>query len=292
MSPEAERDTVRHVGGGQRERMAGLLWLLLIVAIIVGRFTPIKPVQDFFGRFRWLSEQALRLAEGLFESYGYLTVFLAPLLENTILLGAILPGALVMLLGGLGAHDGLIHLWPAIPLGILGAWIGDTISYAIGRFGWQKLGPDSRLVRWSERVREPLLEQSAWLVLMYHFAGYSRVVGPAASGFIRMPFRRWVLLDYAGAAAWVVVYMMGGYLLGVLGLSLEATDRNVRVFEALLFALAIVAVAVVLNRGLRRRSEEGTPAARAGVPSTDGQRSGEAARAGERDRKRTRDRVN
>ncbi len=288
MSPEVEQDVVRQEARRQRERMAGIFWLLLIVAIVVGRFTPVKPVQDFYGSFRWLSEQALRLAEGLFESYGYLTVFLAPLLENTILLGAILPGALVMLLAGLGAHDGLIRLWPAIPLGILGAWIGDTVSYGIGRFGWQKLGPESRLVRLSERMREPLLEQSAWLVLLYHFAGYSRVVGPAASGFIRMPFGRWVLLDYAGSAAWVVVYVMGGYLLGVFGLSLEATDRNVRVFEALLFALAVVAVAVVMNRSLGRRRQEGIQSTTNGVASGGGQRSGEPVQAGESDHQKTR----
>lgn len=246
-----------------------LAWIVAIAAVLfVLRFLPIGPLQRFFGSFSWLTEQALSLTKDLFESYGYLTVFLAPLLENTVFLGALLPGTLVMLLAGLGAHDGLISFWLAIPLGIAGAIIGDTISYGIGRFGWQRLGPEARLVRWSERMREPLLEHSIWLVLSYHFAGYSRLVGPAAAGFMRMPFLRWMVLDYAGVALWVVVYLMGGYLLGVFGLSLDDSDRNVRVFEIILFALFVIAVLSVMRTASRtRRREQATPAP---SPSPDG----------------------
>jgi membrane protein DedA with SNARE-associated domain len=233
-----------------------IVWILIVAAIVVaGRLTPYQPLQDFFHSFSWVTEHALRIAKRLFKSYGYLTVFLAPLLENTIFLGAIIPGTIILLLAGVSAHDGLISLWPAIPLAVAGAWIGDTISYGMGRFGSQRLGPESRIVVWSERMREPLLKQSVWLVLMYHFAGYSRLVGPAASGFIRMPFGRWVVLDYAGSTLWVLAYMIGGYLLGVFGLSLDATDRNVRVIEVLLFATAVLAVTAVLARANRRRGE-------------------------------------
>ncbi len=258
-------------GQGPRWGTRELGWIVAIVALIIlGRFVPYKPVSNFFGGFSWLTEQALALAKDLFESYGYPTVFLAPLLENTIFLGALVPGTVVMMLAGLGAHDGLIDLWPAIPLGIAGAWIGDTISYGMGRYGWQRLGPESRLVRWAESMREPLLENSTWLVLMYHFFGYSRVIGPAASGFIRMPFARWVVLDYAGSALWVVVYMMGGYLLGVFGLSLDDTEGNVRGFEIILFVLFVIAILSVMRRARARRRASATAGPTETAPAQDG----------------------
>lgn len=235
-------------------------WTPLIIGIVifatiiaVGRLTPYQPLQDFFHSLSWVTRQALKITKELFESYGYLTVFLAPLLENTIFLGAIIPGLLVMLLAGVSASDGLIDLWPAIPLAIAGAWIGDTISYGIGRFWWQRLSAESRLVRWAEKMREPLLEHSSWLILSYHFFGYSRMIGPAASGFLRVPFLRWMLLDYVGSTLWVVVFMMLGYVLGSFGLSLDATEGNVRVVEVLLFVLAALAVTVVLARANRRQ---------------------------------------
>ena len=230
-------------------RTQALIWFGVIAVIIVaGRVAPVEPVRDFFGSFGWLTKQTLRIAEDLFESYGYLVVFLAPLMENTLFIGALIPGTIIMILAGLGAHDGLISIWPAILLGIVGAMIGDTISYGMGRFGWQRLGPETRLVRWAERMREPLLNHSIWLIMTYHFAGYSRLVGPAAAGFLRMPFLRWMVIDYIGVALWATAFIGAGYLLGVFGLTLEDSDRNVHVFEAILFALFLVAVFTILNR--------------------------------------------
>lgn len=233
-----------------------LVWVVVFAGVFLAlRFVPYQPLQNVLGSFSWLTEKALTIAKNLFQHYGYLTVFLAPLLENTIFLGAIIPGTIIMLLGGLSAHDGLVSIWLAIPLGILGAWIGDTISYGIGRFGWKRLGADSRLVKWAEEMRGPLLEHTSWLVVLYHFAGYSRLIGPAASGFLRVPFARWVLLDYFGSALWVVVFMTGGYLLGVAGLTLESTDKNVRIVEVLLFALAIISVSLILFRANKKKEE-------------------------------------
>ena len=253
------------------DRGRGYLILTAIVAavIIIGQFTPISPVRAFFGRFDWLTEQGVRLAKQLFESYGYPTVFFAPLLENTIFLGALIPGTLVMLLAGLSTHDGLISFWPAVLLGIAGAIIGDTISYGIGRYGWRRLGAKSRLARWAEEMREPLLSHSVWLVLSYHFAGYSRMIGPPAAGFLRMPFLRWMLLDYIGVAIWVFVFLSAGFLLGVFGLSLDDSERNIQVLEIVLFAFFVIAIVSVLRatRGARRR-----PRANAAEtpPSSDG----------------------
>jgi membrane protein DedA with SNARE-associated domain len=242
---------------GDRWQPRDLIWIVVIAAIVmVGRFTPFKPVQNFFGAFGWMTEQALSITKDLFESYGYLTVFLAPLLENTLFIGAIIPGTLVMLLAGLSAEEGLIGLWPGIPLAILGAWIGDTISYGIGRFGWQRLGAESRLAKWSERMRAPLFNENEWVVVAYHFAGYSRLIGPAAAGFMRMPFRRWVVLDYAGAALWVIVFMMLGYILGMLGLSLDTSERNVRIFELILFAFFVIAVLTLMRQANQRQANK------------------------------------
>lgn len=246
-APQSER-------GWQRR---DLIWVVVVaVVIFLGRLSPYKPVRDFFDSFGWLTEQALSITKDLFESYGYLTVFLAPMLENTIFIGALIPGTLVMLLAGLSAHDGLIRFWPAVVLGAIGAMIGDTISYGMGRFGWQRLGPETRLVRWAERMRGPLIEHSIWLVLSYHFAGYSRLIGPAAAGFIRVPFLRWMMLDYLGVAAWVLVFMSGGYLLGAAGLSLDDSDKNVRVFEIILFGFFLLGVFTVMRAANRRSSEQ------------------------------------
>ncbi len=239
-----------------------LVWILVISGIVMaGRWTPYGPVQNFFGWFSWPTEQAIRITKDLFESYGYETVFFAPLLENTLFLGALIPGTVVMLLAGLGAHDGLISFWPSVLLGICGAIIGDTISYGMGRFGWRWLGPESRLVRYAEKMREPLLGHSVWLVLSYHFAGYSRLVGPAAAGFLRMPFARWMLLDYIGVSIWVLTYMTAGFLMAELfNLSLDVSARNVRIFETILFVFFVIAIVSIMRTADAAQERDGEEA--------------------------------
>lgn len=194
------------------------------------------PVEIFHGYgslLRWAAD-AVR---SLFEDYGYWVVFFGTLCENTLLVGLIVPGALVVLLAGLAAHDGTIS-WPeAIVLGIVGTIIGDTISYYLGRYGWSRFGQTKFLSDLFDKVQEPLLRRGAWFVLFYHFAGYTRVIGPTAAGLLRMPYRRWAPVDYGGAVLWVFCYFGIGYGLGVAGLTLDSTDKYFRYFE---WALLII----------------------------------------------------
>ena len=206
-----------------------------------------------------LAEETVELVEGLFESYGYWVVFLGTLLENMLFLGLVVPGVLVLLLAGLSVHDGTLSLPLVLALGIAGTIMGDTASYVIGRLGWHRalirLAPE-RFHRWTEGLRQPVMRWSVLFVLFYHFAGYSRVVGPAAAGILRMPARRWVILDYAGATLWVTAFVMEGYVLGRLGISLDSTQDNFRLFEWLLFAAFagwIVILAFSARRLLRQR---------------------------------------
>jgi membrane protein DedA with SNARE-associated domain len=194
------------------------------------------PVEIFHGYgslLRWAADTV----RSLFEDYGYWVVFFGTLSENTLLVGLIVPGALVVLLAGLAAHDGTISWHEAIPLGIAGTVIGDTISYFLGRYGWSRFGETKLIKDLYEKAREPLLRRGVWFVLLYHFAGYTRVIGPTAAGLLRMPFRRWALADYGGAVLWILAYFGIGYGLGLAGLTLDSTDEYFRYVE---WALLII----------------------------------------------------
>lgn len=241
----------------------GAVWVAVVVALVVvaSRLTPFQPLQDALGWYREFTEALLSLAEWIFREYGYLATFLAPLVENSFLLGLLIPGAVIMVVAGLGAHDGLINPFIAVPLGIAGAIIGDVLSYVIGRYGWKRMLRGGRFDAWTERIRDPLMESATSLVLMYHFFGYTRLIGPTAAGFMRMPFRKWAPLDFIGASLWVVTFMGGGYVLGLLGLTLDDTERNVRVFEWLLFAAFVGWWLLTVQRNFDRASKRRRAAA-------------------------------
>jgi membrane protein DedA with SNARE-associated domain len=114
-------------------------------------------------------------------------------------------------------------------------------------------------------VRSALLRRTGLFVLAYHFLGYTRVLGPVTAGALRLPFRRWYLLDLVGAAVWVSVYLAAGYLLGVLGISLSTADENVHRLDRLLLVLAIggITTLLIVRARLRRRAVRLQPPAAA-----------------------------
>jgi membrane protein DedA with SNARE-associated domain len=187
--------------------------------------------ETIFHGYSSLIRSGADAAQSLFESYGYWVVFFGTLCENTLLLGLIVPGALVLILAGLSAENGTISVPLAIGLGIAGTVIGDTISYCLGRLGWARFGRAQMFRDLNEKVREPILRRGTLFVLVYHFAGYTRVVGPTAAGFLKMPYGKWAPADYIGASLWVCLYMAIGYGLGKAGFTLDSTDEYFRYVE-------------------------------------------------------------
>jgi membrane protein DedA with SNARE-associated domain len=209
--------------------------------------------------YRWLVRQSLIWARDLFESYGYLVVFLGTSLENMLFLGLFIPGIFILLLAGISAENGLINLPLAFIIGVIGTSLGDTVSYFGGRFGWKRALEHTKNVPWMDTIHHALQRHPALFVLAYHFMGYTRLVGPLTAGALRLPFTRWWLLDFMGAVLWVGTYLSLGYLFGLLGFELDEAEDNVRRLEWLLVGLAVVGV--VFWAVMRRRGQSNEPPA-------------------------------
>jgi membrane-associated protein len=200
-----------------------------------------------FDAYASLLASAAEWVRDLFDRYGYWVVFLGTLCENTLLVGLVVPGVIVILLAGLSAHEGAMDPAYAAALGIAGAVIGDSLSYLMGRFGWTRLAEGTPLRAFTEKVRDPLLKRGPMFVLLYHFAGYTRVVGPTAAGLLRMPYLKWAPFDHAGAALWVTSFIGIGYGLGAAGLTLDSTDKYFRLAEWGLLALVALWLTLFLR---------------------------------------------
>lgn len=224
-----------------------------------------------------LTELLIEIIRNLFGRWGYLVVFFGTMFENMLFLGLVIPGVFILLLAGLTAHEGLIDPRLALLCALLGTSIGDTASYAAGRFGWRRALRRAEQLPFMGSVRSALLRRTGLFVLAYHFLGYTRVLGPVTAGALRLPFRRWYLLDLLGAAVWVGAYLGAGYLLGVLGISLSTADENVHRLDRLLLVLAVGGGAAVLIARiyLRRRATQALP-----PPVTDGVEATEESTAG------------
>src|SRR5688572_27025212 len=90
--------------------------------------TPSEIFQAYSSLLRWAADSV----HSLFEGYGYWVVFLGTLAENTLLLGLIIPGSIVVILAGIATEDGTMSFPVAAAIGWAGTVIGDTISYFMG----------------------------------------------------------------------------------------------------------------------------------------------------------------
>ena len=194
-------------------------------------------------------DEWLGLVRSYFTEYGYLFVFTALFLENVMFLGAIIPGAVVLILCAWLAQEGKAFPYPLILVGFLGTIAGDMVSYAMGRKMGDRLLHSKKwgkgVAAMSERVRrEPAL------LMFCHFVSYLRMFVPMSAGMSGVPFRRWLGLDATGAALWVSSHVLIGYFL-----SMSVASAYMKQIAVAVFALLVVSVAG--HHLIRRRHASG-----------------------------------
>lgn len=158
------------------------------------------------------------LLRAAYGTWGYPLILVGALLENTALLGLILPGGSLVLLGAVYAHQGVLSLPLVLLLGWLGMVLGTSVDYALGRWGLGSALGHTRLMR---RLEPKLAEaerfldrHGAWALLLAHFIGHIRSFVAITAGASRLPYRRFLLYEGLAALAWNLIWVGAGYLVG------------------------------------------------------------------------------
>jgi membrane protein DedA with SNARE-associated domain len=170
--------------------------------------------------------------------YGYWAVAVVLLLENA---GIPMPGETVLLLASFLAyseHD--LQIGWIILVATVASTLGDNLGFAVGYYGGRPL-----LQRYQNifRIRDKTLARGEGLFRNYgsvtvffaRFVFGMRVIAGPLAGVLRMPWRRFLMFNFLGAALWVTVISGVGYFFG----------RNwVRLMHDLKLFDLVVAVAV------------------------------------------------
>jgi membrane protein DedA with SNARE-associated domain len=190
-----------------------------------------------------------------FAAYGYWTLIVALLLENA---GIPLPGETVLLFASFLAYSQReLDLGLIILFGTLACTLGDNLGYFIGHRGGRPL-----LDRYQHffRIRpqtiargERLFERhGAKTVFVARFIFGMRIITGPLAGVLRMPWKKFALFNFLGAACWVSVIAGVGFLFGR---HWDALLRAVREANIVIF-IAFAALVLLLWWRHRRASEE------------------------------------
>jgi membrane-associated protein len=172
--------------------------------------------------------------------YGYWAVAAALLLENT---GVPVPGETMLLLASFLAYsEHRLRLPYIILVGVCAATIGDNLGFLLGHYGGKPLLERYRKVprvyRTIARGESLIHRYGSFAIFIARFiAGMRIIAGPLAS-VLHMPWRKFVVFNFLGAAVWVTVISSVGYFFG------RHWDELARIMKG--FNLAVLLAAVLL----------------------------------------------
>jgi membrane protein DedA with SNARE-associated domain len=176
--------------------------------------------------------------------WGAFIVFLVAFFESLVLIGILLPG--IMILFGIGTLIGLgvIDILPVWIAASSGAFLGDTLSFALGyryRQHLLEIWPFSRYPGMMERGLRFFNAHGAKSVVAGRFIGPLRPIIPAVVGIMHMKPSRFVVTDLAACVAWAPAFLVPGLLFGAsLEVASEYTGRLTMVLVIGLFSLWLI----------------------------------------------------
>ena len=125
----------------------------------------------------------------------------------------------VVALGAMAASTGEPNLLIVLPVAAVGAVVGDSLCFLIGRtvghdrWGWQQRG---RLGAATARVRSTVLSRPAVLIFTARYIPFARIAVNLTAGAAGLSYRRFLPLSAAAGIGWALYNTAIGVFFGTL----------------------------------------------------------------------------
>jgi membrane protein DedA with SNARE-associated domain len=204
-----------------------------------------------------MAQHILDLLRQYLAHYGYWAVAAALLLENA---GLPVPGETMLLLASFLAYsEHHLRLPYIILVGVCAATLGDNLGFLIGHYGGEPLLERYRKVprvyRTIERGQSLIQRYGSFAISVARFIAGMRIIAGPLAGVLHMPWRKFAIFNFLGAALWVSVISGIGYLFG------QHWEELLRIMKGVNAAvlLAIVLVMAFFWWRQRRKSAGSQP---------------------------------
>lgn len=185
------------------------------------------------------------------EQYGLFAVFV----------GCIAEGESIAILGGFFAHQHVFVLWQTFVAAALGAFLGDTFFFILGRsFADNRYVVRLRRRPGFRRAYRLLNTHPNIFVLSNRYVYGMRLVGGIAAGLSRISMPRFVILNAISSVIWAVLFSSIGYVFGlgaeqIIGKALAHHERLL-IGLGIGLTVAIVAWLVARHIASKERARE------------------------------------
>jgi membrane protein DedA with SNARE-associated domain len=225
------------------------LFVAVFVAVPVAPGDESNPRSDFRSRAERRFERSLARVEPLLERYGYGASFVAVMVEG---IGIPTPGQTLLIASAIEAARGRMNIVLLLFLVTTAATLGNSIGYAIGRWGGRALLLKFRVNPERQQRTEDFFKRRGGMAILFaRFLDGLRQLNGIVAGILKMPWWRFTVYNIAGAILWTCSWGLGTYFLGRDMHSIAAFLHRHRPF---LFVLSIAALASLVVYLLRYRN--------------------------------------
>lgn len=154
------------------------------------------------------------------QDWAMAVMFITAFGESFAFLSLVFPGTTLLIAAGVLVKSGSLSIWPILAGAVLGAVLGDTVSYWIGRrFGGRLAGiwPFTRNPRLLAGGMQFFHRHGGKSVFIGRFFGPVRAVIPLAAGIMQMSPRLFWLANVTSALVWAPMLLLAGDALGDAG---------------------------------------------------------------------------
>ncbi|HTY53367.1 MAG TPA: DedA family protein [Methanomicrobiales archaeon] len=198
----------------------------------------------------------------LVASYGlwvYLILFLIIFIETGLVVTPFLPGDSLLFVTGTLAASGLLDLVTLAVLLSVAAIAGDSVNYWIGKY----CGLDELHCRFPRFFKKEYFDMTnrfyeqygGKTIVIARFVPYIRTFAPFMAGVGRMSYPRFLYFNITGGIAWILAFLLGGYLFGNIPIVRDHFDLVVWA----IIIISLIAVASILLGVIRFAKNRNAP---------------------------------
>jgi len=193
----------------------------------------------------------------LLHTVSYAGIFAILFAESGLLVGIVLPGDSLLITAGLLSAQGSLSVLGVMAVAVLGAVLGDTIGYWIGR-GLEPAvfrRPESRFFKpaYVERARSYFERYGTSTLIIARFVPVVRTLVPTMAGIGGMRYPKFFRYNLVGGVLWGVGIPLAGFYLGQL---IPNLDRYIVLIIGLVFVFSLVPLGLELWKQRRASAHE------------------------------------
>lgn len=185
--------------------------------------------------------------------YGSWAIFAVMFAESALIF--FLPGDSFLFVAGVLIAQGILGYWPSLVLGVVGAILGNSLGYWIGKkFGEAMFATERRWLFKREhvdKVQEYYNNYGPLTVVLARFVPGVRTIAPIAAGVGQMNYATFFIYNVGGAFLWLISILSAGYFLGSV-IPKEYVDKYVIVIILGVIVLSLIPGGIAYFKSKKR----------------------------------------